>query len=283
MPTGAIDDTLREAARALEPDRYTAALLSPRHARAGLIALAAFAGDVRRIPFNVREPALGAIRLQWWRDAIETGARDGERGPLAAALAALMAEGGLDRSRLLAVIDAREEELYSDPIWDEETLFRHLDACEGNLFRLAVQLIDDRAGPGGETLLRAAGAAYGLMRVLSEFPRHLQKGRIPLPAVWLAGLTAEPAALAAPDAGAQLMAARNAAVATVRSRLAQICDAQRSASRATRLAILPAALIEPHLRVLERHDHDLLRHVAEVAPLTRVWRLWRARRAIAGS
>ena len=70
-------DVVRTAARAFERDRYLAALLSPRGVREDLLALAAFAGELARIPAFVSEPMVGEIRLQWWRDAIRAGLKDG--------------------------------------------------------------------------------------------------------------------------------------------------------------------------------------------------------------
>ena len=64
-------DVVTIAARAHERDRYLAALLGPRPIRRDLIALAAFAGEVGRIPAFVTEPMMGRIRLQWWRERLE--------------------------------------------------------------------------------------------------------------------------------------------------------------------------------------------------------------------
>jgi phytoene synthase len=58
------------------------------------------------------------------------------------------------------------------------------------------------------------------------------------------------------------------------------CDAVRPQFRhgspAQRAAMLPLALVEPYLRACEKQDHDLLRDIGDVAPLVRVWRIWRA-------
>jgi phytoene synthase len=42
-------------------------------------------------------------------------------------------------------------------------------------------------------------------------------------------------------------------------------------------ALLPLALIEPYLQALESPGHDPLSELADISPLARVWRLWRAR------
>ena len=62
---------IREAARSNAPDFYLSALLAPRAARNDLVTFAAYLGDIARIPLVSREPTIGQIRLQWWRDAIE--------------------------------------------------------------------------------------------------------------------------------------------------------------------------------------------------------------------
>src|SRR5581483_4773128 len=68
-------DAVLQSARAGEPDRYLAALLAPAAARAHLLALAAFSSELGRVASAVtREPLMGEIRLQWWRDALEPGA-----------------------------------------------------------------------------------------------------------------------------------------------------------------------------------------------------------------
>jgi phytoene synthase len=43
-------------------------------------------------------------------------------------------------------------------------------------------------------------------------------------------------------------------------------------------AVLPAALVEPYLKALEKQD-DWLRETADIAPLSRVWRLWWAKQS----
>ena len=64
-------DTVRRIARAGDPDRALAALFAPRDARDDLFALYAFNVELARIAEQVTKPDLGAIRLQWWREAIE--------------------------------------------------------------------------------------------------------------------------------------------------------------------------------------------------------------------
>ena len=57
---------LREQAR----DIWLATLLSPPDERPRQWAIWALAGDALRLPWTVSEPLMGAIRLQWWQEAL---------------------------------------------------------------------------------------------------------------------------------------------------------------------------------------------------------------------
>src|SRR5262249_11917100 len=94
------------SARAGEPDRYLAALLSPHPQREALLALAAFSSEIRRIPLDVHEPAMGDIRLQWWRDALSLPPELRSGHPVADAVRTVAASYQLPGHLLEGLIDA---------------------------------------------------------------------------------------------------------------------------------------------------------------------------------
>ncbi len=61
----------RNLVRQHAEDLYLGAQFAPADKVTGLIANYAFAVEVHRIPDSVSEPPLGAIRQQWWRDALQ--------------------------------------------------------------------------------------------------------------------------------------------------------------------------------------------------------------------
>ena len=67
-------EAVRRSAREGDPDRALSALFAPRDARSDLFALYAFNVELARIAEQVSEPHLGAIKLQWWRDAVDQAA-----------------------------------------------------------------------------------------------------------------------------------------------------------------------------------------------------------------
>src|SRR5271154_3133398 len=68
--------SITQLVRRGDPDRYLATLFAPEAKRPLLHALYAFNIEIARVAETVREPMMGEIRLEWWRETLE-GARDG--------------------------------------------------------------------------------------------------------------------------------------------------------------------------------------------------------------
>src|SRR5438477_1689136 len=95
---------LAASVRAADPDRYFSALFAPAPKRAFLLVLYAFNAEVARIAETVREPMLGAIRLEWWRETVEAASKGSARNhDVARGLVSLLAEGALTREDLEAL------------------------------------------------------------------------------------------------------------------------------------------------------------------------------------
>jgi phytoene synthase len=198
------------AAKLGEPDRYLAALLAPAQEREALLALAAFSAELARIPFAAsREPAMGTIRLRWWRDALElpAGLRTGSE--VADSVRAVARSRELPLALLEAQVDAHELRLETGPLADEAAFQGLLWKAEGTQFALAAHVLGATASSGVQAASVAAGGAYGLARLLMDLPRSLSLGRVPLaqPQLAAAGLSAhELVAGGAPEKIAGLVA-----------------------------------------------------------------------------
>jgi phytoene synthase len=277
------DAEVAAIARAGEPDRHLAALLAPAPEREGLLALAAFAAELARIPLRVvREPVMGEIRLEWWRKALLApgGEEAGQR--VAEAMREAIRRHHLPAALIDAMIDARALELAVQPFADDAAVADYLWRTEGALFALAGGVmgleLEDR---GATAAFRAAGHAYGLTRLLLGLPRSLSMGRVPLAASRIAeaGLSAHEL-LAAAGGGAdslQVAALMHAHIAQIRASLAEARRHVGQLPRRGRVVVLPLALVEPYVRQLERQFARLgggaLREEVQVLPLIRVWRV----------
>lgn len=265
-------DTVRQAARDLEPDFFLSALLAPRAVRDDLVTLAAYLGEIARIPLITSEPMLAEIRLQWWREALAAGTKGFPSGnPVADGLSEMAGRRKLEMDDLLAPIDGRCEEI-SAPMLEEAALLAYLDRTWGSAFRLTGAILGADPTGSQETAPVAAGRAYGAARTALRLPALLAHGLVPWPACLFDGQLFDDAvaartAVSHATSALQDLAQRN---------LEQLRQTGPGLPRAMRRALLPVALIEPYFRALQRPGHDILRHVADLSPLARAGRLWLA-------
>jgi phytoene synthase len=103
-----------EEVRRSDRDRFLAALFAPEPQRRGLLALLAFDHELARTRAVAREPVLARIRLQWWREAAAEAAGEGRprAQPVVESLSEIVRRHQLPVTGLIALIDAREEEIH---------------------------------------------------------------------------------------------------------------------------------------------------------------------------
>lgn len=274
---------VRRIARAADPDRAIATLFAPADTRDDLFALFAFNAELARIAEQVTEPGLGAIRLQWWREAIERASADEATGhPVADSFGNVLARRKLSRERVAGLIDARTFDVSETLMPDTRTLDAYLFDTTGGLFALAAEIV----GTGGEkrdVVAEFGGRAYGLVRVMRSLPLLAAKGRTYLAADALARHDTAPetvfAGEATPGLRALLAEMREQSREALREAQFHLFGAGMTGTgldEAGRAAFLPLCLVEPYLAALAK-VRDPLRQVARINPLYRLWRLLRSR------
>jgi phytoene synthase len=182
---------LGETLRRHDPDRFLTVLFAPPERRETLITLFAFNHELARARDVASQTLLALIRLQWWREVVEGEAKPHE---VATPLSAMLVDGRLDRTALLALIEAREAEVDGDfpttDIWRDWLL-----AGAGGL-AVAAGMALGVTEPGLLAGLRLRGAAYGVAGLLRSRFVLARQGRAPWPGDLLAEreLTPEDAA-----------------------------------------------------------------------------------------
>lgn len=261
-------DNLRSIAKSYEPDRYLAALLAPRSVRADLITLAAFLGELKKIADQVSDPMIGEIRVQWWRDTMEAaplGALTGH--PVADAFTDVFRRHELPQNLLHDLLDASAHGLFSSSPTDQRAFDQELELTEGVAFKLAARILGCTENDVTLRAISLASQSYGRARVGLSLPISFAYGRFPLPP--------------------QVAASSSDDAIDIQKHVRQLCsDAAQylqdfrtimasmgGEHQAVITALLPVAVTEPYLKALQRADHDPARDIAEIAPLTRVWRL----------
>ena len=176
----------RDAVRRGDRDRYLAALFAPSDRRDDLLVLAAFNLEIARAREQVREPMLGLIRLQWWRETLDPIFSGGavRRHPVAEALADTIRRHKLPRDPFDRLIGARERDMEPAPNRDMAALEAYARETCAPLFLLMGNVLlgapQTEASERGAAL-DDAGAGYALTGLLRALPFHAAAARIYLP------------------------------------------------------------------------------------------------------
>lgn len=243
----ALDNRLAASVRAADPDRYFSALFAPAALRPGLFALYAFNAELARVAETVREPMLGAIRLEWWRETAEGASRGNPRNhDVARGLVALFENRQIALADLESLIAARAFDSSADTFADFASLENYLDATSGAVMRLAAQILG-----GKPELTRDAALAYGMAGLVRSLPFHNGRHKLYLPLDLLSALHVTPEEFFHLEKNdPRLVAAARQAALKARDHFLAARSAPKPA--AALAAILPAALVPVYLRRLSR-------------------------------
>ena len=256
--------------RKADPNRFISALFAPAAKRPLLFALYAFNHELAHVGESVREPMMGEIRLQWWREAVD-GARSGQprAHDVARGLAEIFAAIDLPNELFDAMIDARAFDLGVEPFATLEALEAYADSTSGNLMRLAAHILGD--GARHDELAREAGIAMALTAILRAIPFHASRRKLFLPADLLSEVDIEETF--AGRETANLRTVVGIIAARVREHLAK---ARRMPKPAALAAFLPAALVPGYIRLITKPSFDPFKTPAEIPLYHRQLALLRA-------
>lgn len=180
-PAKAGTDPLNDLVRQIDEDRWLATRFAPREARARLISLYALIYEIARTAEVVSEPALGAIRLQWWREAIDEvfEGQTPRPHPAIQGLAEMAALLRPESAQLTAMIDARASDFEIQPFAGWTELEAYVDSTAGSVMVLAALIAapDHGLTPQYRDLMRQAGRVWGYAGLVRALPFWTQKRR----------------------------------------------------------------------------------------------------------
>lgn len=272
-----IADPCLDLVRKSDRDRFIATLFAPADQRDALFALYAFNIEIARVRDVVREPLPGEIRLQWWREVIESDRRgEAASHPIASRLLAALDANRLPPAAFTGLIEARIFDLYNDPMPSLSYLEGYCGETSSAIVRLASIILNDGENPGAADAAGYAGVALGMTSILKNLPLHSRRGQCYLPVDLLTRHGTTPDAVLNGSAGASL----SNAVAEMAGHIRMHRDKALS-DPATRgrlaPAFLPLALIEGDLkRILA--TGDLAAPIAFAPAWRRQLTLWMAAR-----
>ena len=186
-------DMIEQAAQAAPDQTLATSFLAPE-ARAGMIALILFTHEVARARQAVSEPMLAAIRLQWWREALDEiyGGKTVRAQPTAQVLAETIRAFDLPRPWFDALVDAFGAEQHEVPFETWAELADHGDQTYGNFNRLALLIAGAPAISAPlDRVARHAGILWRICDLMAQWPRWTHRRQLWLPLEVQAGLDRE--------------------------------------------------------------------------------------------
>ena len=163
-------------------DRYLSTLLAPKDKHRSLLAIYAFDTEICSIAGQVSEPAIGEIRLQWWRDALDTlYGQECDNHPIAIELHAIVHRYDLPKHLFTKLIDAHQFDLYKEAMINVESLENYQRATSGAITALVCRVLIGDDVLEIEHLIEKAGIAHGLAKILSQLPKQSAQGKCFIP------------------------------------------------------------------------------------------------------
>jgi NADH dehydrogenase [ubiquinone] 1 alpha subcomplex assembly factor 6 len=252
--------SLAKSLRDGDYDRFLTVLFAPPEKREAAFALLAFNLETARVRDAVREPMLGQIRLQWWREALaEVAAGRPRRHDVLEGLAA----AGAPLELLEEILDTREVELAPEPPQTLADFKAYAAGTSGALSEAMAALL------GGDAHARAAargiGTAFGMAGILRATRFLASRGHVLLPSHML------------DESGTSVAAVRelraDPGLARAAERIARAASEELDAARArpvdngARAALLLAPLTDAYLARLRAAQFDVLNGDLSLSPL----------------
>ncbi len=261
--------------RAAGTSFYRGMRILPPDRRAGMFGIYAFCRIVDDIADEDGNMAEKRRRLDAWRGRVQRLAAGTADGPVTRVLAAATARFALREADFLAVIDGMQMDAETAIVApDLATLDLYCDRVAGAVGRLSVRAFGD-ASPAADDVAGALGRALQLTNILRDLAEDAGRGRLYLPAEFLAA-EAVPMLPAAALASPRLAAAcrRTAALAQ-----AHFAAAEAAMRRCDRRAMRPARLMgATYAAILTRLEQEGWRHPERRVSLPAWQKAWLALR-----
>jgi phytoene synthase len=253
---------LGRTARTGDYDRFLTTLFAPPQKREALCALIAFNLEIARIRDAVREPMLGHIRLQWWREAF-TEAKAGK--PRRHDVLEGLTGADVPQSLIEEMLEAREIEYMSEPPATLSDFRAYVSGTSGALSEAMMTVLG-----GGEALRAAArsvGTAFGIVGVLRAAAFQARHGRVLLPSDVLEAAGTSASAVKDLRSGPEIANAARQIAALAREELDRAHAQTPKVDKAMRAPLLLGTLADAYLKHLDNVGFDILKADMSLAPL----------------
>ena len=264
------------------PDHSLACGFIPRPQRDAVTTLYAFAAELHAVTWRAREPMMGEIRLQWWREALlgERPKNEVEAHPLASHVLMQLARFQLPVTGLVDLVDGLMDDLYDDPPDDLTALEFYCGQTSSVLMRYASLMLADGGDAGKPEAAGPAGVAFGLTEIILNLPNHVRSGRVKIPQTLLHKAGIEPQTIQSLQDTEIVRALILPLLDLAQTRLDEFKALKSSLPASVRPAFALMGLVAPRLHLIRKAimnpSYQPFEPVADINPLAKIMRLWMA-------
>ncbi|WP_244464376.1 squalene/phytoene synthase family protein [Candidatus Liberibacter africanus] len=168
----------------MDYNHYLACLLSPSTFRISIAFLYHFNADLMRIRDVARNPIMGDIRLQWWKDIFESSHHDippKSASPFAVELLSIIHQYHLPYQCFLDMIEAHLFDSYNDSIFDCKNFEIYAFKTSSHLIRLVAMMLDNEKYSSSLRFIKHAGIAQLIGQLISQLPIHCHRRQLYIP------------------------------------------------------------------------------------------------------
>ncbi len=175
MPDKDSPETAIDALARVDPDRRRAAILAPKDVRDDLLTLYAFHYELAKIPEWVSEPMVGAIRYQWWRDAVDEiySGKAVKAHEVTTPLAGVLTRHKIPRFAVDKLIDAREHDIEAAPFANMKAARAYAASTSGRLMSIAAKIAAPDYDGDAPMMLGQSWGMAGLLRAYGYYNKGM--------------------------------------------------------------------------------------------------------------
>ena len=266
---------VQEKAAASGSSFYYAFLFLPPPRRAAITAFYAFCREVDDVVDEMRDPAVAAAKLQWWRHEVRQACNGQPSHPVTQALMPLAGDYGIHAGYLEAVIDGCQMDLEQTRFLDFPGLARYCHLVAGVVGEVAANIFG-RTEQATVAYAHRLGLAMQLTNIIRDVGDDARRGRIYLPVAELQQFGVKAAEILSREAPwgyserflSLMRFQAERAHATYDQALALLPEADRQAQKP---GLMMANIYRTLLREIERQDFQVLHQRTSLTPIRKLW------------
>lgn len=248
----------------------------PTEKRQAIVAVHAFRREVEDIAAERSDPALGRLRLEWWRQQLAAVYGGAPQHPVARALQAVVEAYRLPESRFLDIIEGVETDLTASRYPDFAALARYCTQLGSVPNELAARILGYQ-DPRTVDRVRELGIATRLVRIVRDIGLDARRDRIYLPADEMRRYAVTPAQLLHSRHDNRFRQLVEHQIDRIESTFAAALSDFPAVDRKAQHPLLALAAIgRALLREIRADDCRVLDRRTSLTPLRKLWIAWRA-------